>query len=267
MKSSNRIFDRIRNGKVALGINVQTSSAEIVEMAGLVGYDYVMLDWEHGSYGFDTLVSLIRAAECVGVTPIVRIPGSDEATVCRVLDAGAMGIVAPQISSLDDARKVIQAVRYKTSKGDNGTRGACPSTRSSGHLCNDWETFVQKANDQIFLALGIESLEAIQLFGEMADIGRIDSVFIGAFDLAQSMGLSGQMHHKNVVKVLEPLVQEAIRREIAIFATLTSGNDSDANKDIENWINRGASIINVVSDRRAMVQALNGRLHAVQHNQ
>jgi 4-hydroxy-2-oxoheptanedioate aldolase len=259
---SNRIFERCRAGKVALGVNVQTASAEVVEMAGAAGYDYVMLDWEHGSYGFDTLVSLIRASEAAGITPVVRIPHSDATTVCRVLDAGALGIIAPQISSVAQAREVMRAARYRTADTPEGERGACPSTRAAGHLCADWPGFVKESNDQVFLALGFESVEAIRQFPEIADAGRMDAVFIGAFDLAQSMGLSGQMYHPDVMAALQPLMDQARARRIPLFATLVSGNPEAASADIAQWIKAGAGIVNVVSDRRAIFQGLKGRLDA-----
>lgn len=259
----NRIFERTRAGQVALGVNVQTSSADIVEMAGLAGYDYVMLDWEHGSYGFDTLVGLIRAAEAAEVTPIVRIPHGEAHTVCRVLDAGAMGIVAPQIGSVAQAREVMQAARYRTASMPLGERGACPSTRTAGHLCDDWNGFAEQSNDLVYLALGFETEPAIALFDEMADAGRVDGVFIGAFDLAQSMGLSGQMYHPRVMAALQPLMDRARARGIPLHATLVSADPAAAQADIAQWTSQGAGLVNVVSDRRVVYQGLKGRLDAV----
>lgn len=262
----NRIFERNRAGDVAYGVNVQTASAEVVEMAGLAGYDYVMLDWEHGSYGFDTLVSLIRAAEATGITPIVRIPHSDATTVCRVLDAGALGIVAPQISSVEQAREVMRAARYRAADMPDGERGACPSTRASGHLCADWPAFVRRSNEEVFLALGFESEQAVRAFPEIAAAGRMDAVFIGAFDLAQSMGRPGQMYHPEVMDVLHPLMEQARERRIPSFATLVSGSPEAARTDLAPWIEAGARIVNVVSDRRAIFQGLGGRLDALRTN-
>jgi 4-hydroxy-2-oxoheptanedioate aldolase len=259
----NRIFERIRSGNHALGVNVQTASEEAVEIAGRAGYDYVMLDWEHGSYGFDRLVSLIRAAEAVDISSVVRIPHGDAVTVCRVLDAGAHGIVVPQISSVEQAREVMAAARFQSNTHEEGRRGACPSTRAAGHLCRDWTGFVTHANQDVFLALGFETVDAISMFDEMADAGRMDAVFIGAFDLAQSMGLNGQMHHPDVMAALEPLLQKAKARHIPIFATLVSADAEAARKDASAWVERGAGLINVVSDRRALYQGLSNRLDAI----
>jgi 4-hydroxy-2-oxoheptanedioate aldolase len=259
----NRIFEQLRNKRPAVGVNVQTASEEVVEMAGLAGYDYVMLDWEHGSYGFDKLVTLIRAAEAVSVSPIVRIPHADGVTVCRVLDAGAHGIVAPQINSVAQASEVMRAARFQSVSYPHGCRGACPSTRAAGHLCHDWGAYVEKSNDEIFVALGFETQESITLFGEMVDMGRMDAAFIGAFDLAQSMGLNGQMTHPDVMTALKPLISGAKQRNIPIFATLISGDPVGARKDFDAWVERGAQIVNVVSDRRAVFQGVKGRLDAI----
>jgi 4-hydroxy-2-oxoheptanedioate aldolase len=241
---------------------VQTASEEAVEIAGRAGYDYVMLDWEHGSYGFDKLVSLIRAAEAYDISAIVRIPHGDAVTVHRVLDAGAHGIVVPQISSVAQAREVMQAARFQSEAFPEGCRGACPSTRATRHLCDDWRAFVEQSNAQIFIALGFETLDAIAQFEQIADAGRMDAVFIGAFDLAQSMGLHGQMHHPDVLRALEPLLEGARSRDIPVFATLTSSDAEAVRTDIAAWRNRGARIVNVVSDRRALYQAIQSRLDA-----
>lgn len=259
---TNQILQRVRNGQVAVGINIQTSSPEMVEMVGFSQYDYAMLDWEHGSYGTDTLVQLIRASEAVGLTAIVRIPDTDPITVMRVLDAGASGLVAPQVSTVAQAEQVLRAARYFD--GSNiGNRGACPSGRATGHLVPNWKEFTARSNREVFVALGFECVESIDNFDAMADIGGMDAVFLGAFDLAQSMGYAGEMYHPEVMKQLERLMDKARARRIPVFGTLVSGSPEEARKDMEKWIGYGAQIMNVMSDRRLAMLGLKARLDAV----
>jgi 4-hydroxy-2-oxoheptanedioate aldolase len=259
----NRIHECLRSGAVAYGVNVQTSSPEIVEMVGHAGFDYAMLDWEHGSYGFDTLVELIRAAQAVDLTPIVRIPDNTPSTVCRVLDAGALGIVAPQVETAQEAIAVARAARYLETDHPFGQRGACPSTRATGHLATNWVEFSRTSNREVFVAIGFESEASIDNFHAIASAPGIDAVFIGAFDLAQAMRCPGQMQHPRVMEKLQGLLAGARELQLPVFATLTSASSHEAQADSQKWIGLGARVINTVSDRRLVSLGLRERIAAL----
>src|SRR3954452_17147477 len=113
-KKENRILQNLRKGETSVGVNIQTNSPEIVEMVGIAGFDHVMIDWEHGSFGTDSVVSMIRAAQLAEVTPIIRIPSNDEVWIKRVLDAGALGVVVPHISTREQAEAAVQSARYRS---------------------------------------------------------------------------------------------------------------------------------------------------------
>jgi 4-hydroxy-2-oxoheptanedioate aldolase len=258
----NKIKQRLREGKTAFGVNVQTSSLDIVEMVGAAGFDYAMLDWEHGSYGFDTLVNLIRAAEAYDLTPIVRVPEGTSVTIMRVLDAGAMGIVVPQVDTREQAEEALRAARFYNGR-NQGSRGACPSTRGAGHLVNGWQSFMDNSNEEIFMAIGFESEQSIRNFSEIASVPGMDAAFLGAFDLAQSMGYPGEMYHPAVMERLQVLLDSAKLAKMPVFGTLVAATPETTRQDAAKWMGLGARILNVISDRRLMSLGLQDRFNAV----
>lgn len=263
MRSShNRIKARMRAGDAAYGVNVQTAGPEIVEMVGEAGFDYVMIDWEHGSFGVESVVGMLRAAETVGVTPVVRVPDHSEQAIKRVLDAGALGIVVPQVHTAEQARQIVAHSRYFDGS-NHGDRGACPSVRGAGHLTFDWEGFTRWSNDEILLAISIESERGVGNFAEIAALDGIDALFVGTFDLAHSMGLFGQTSHPAVQAHLERLMQVARSRDLPLWATLMAAEPEEMTREAARWIELGAKVFNAISDRRLLTLGLRSRLSAM----
>jgi 4-hydroxy-2-oxoheptanedioate aldolase len=194
---NNRIWSAVREDRVALGINVQTGAPEVVEMVGAQGYDWVMIDCEHGAFGLDGAVPLIRAAESAGATPIVRVPDCRPSYVMRVLDAGAMCVVIPKVETAAQAREAVSAARYCV--GDNGgERGACPNTRATRHLPESWNDFVRWSNENVFVMVLVETRKGVENIESILDVPGSDSLGSGSFDLAQALGHSGEPNHPEV---------------------------------------------------------------------
>lgn len=255
----NQIWRKLRSGEIALGVNVQTASPEMVEMVGIAGYDHVMIDWEHGSFGVETVVAMIRAADAVGITPIVRVPGHDEAYIKRALDAGALGVVVPQVDTREQAERICAAARYFDG-ANNGARGACPSVRATGHLATNWEEFALTTNSELFVGISIESREGIRNFAEIVEVPGMSAVFLGTFDLAQSMGQFSNTRHPDVQSELQSLFPVARSKGMPVFATLMGGTPDETLAEQRRWQENGASIFNVISDRRLATLGLRNRL-------
>ena len=261
---TNKILHALRNGKTSLGINVQTNSPEILEMVGRAGYDHVMIDWEHGSFGTDAVVSMIRAAQVADVTPIVRVPSNDEVWIKRVLDAGALGIVVPHVYSRELAEAAVGAARYST-EGSLGSRGACPSIRGADHMASDWRSFAEWANENVFVAVAVESREGVAAAQEILDVPGIDALFLGTFDLAQEMGHHGDNTVPEVEEEILKLVGAAKRASVPLFSTLYRGRTpEECRHELSHWEDLGARVINTVSDRRLILHALSERLEMFQ---
>lgn len=222
-----------------------------------------MVDWEHGSFGTGAVVSMIRAAQYADITPIVRVPSNDEVWIKRVLDAGALGVVVPHISSKADAQRAVGASRYRAQKApleSLGRRGACPSVRAANHMASNWEEFVHWSNENIFVAVAIESPEGVAELQSILEVPGIDAVFLGTFDLAHDMGFYGDNSAADVVRQIDHIVTESDSANVPLFATLYRGRtDEEVQEEIAFWQEKGAAIFNTISDRRLILQGLEDR--------
>ena len=108
----NRVKEAIQKSGLAMGTFIQTASPENAEIAAACGFDFLILDMEHGSFGMDQLVHLIRGVQIGGATPMVRLPDHSETNIHKVLDAGATGIVLPGVSTAEQAGRIAHAARY-----------------------------------------------------------------------------------------------------------------------------------------------------------
>lgn len=259
----NRILSNLQEGTASRGVNVQTNSPEIVEMVGQAGFDHVMIDWEHGSFGTDAVVSMIRAAQLTQITPIVRIPSDDPVWIKRVLDAGALGVVVPHISSRKQAQAAVDAAYYRADDG-RGVRGACPSVRAANHMAADWREFAHQSNDSVFVALAIESPEGVAALPDILEVPGIDAIFLGTFDLAHDMGFYGDNSAPQVVEQVNQILAATRQAGVPLFATLYRGRtDEEVAEEFERWRDSGAQVFNTISDRRLVLQGLQDRLGQV----
>jgi 4-hydroxy-2-oxoheptanedioate aldolase len=174
----NRAKELFRNGEVVLGITSMSGSEAIV----------VILDREHGPMSVETIARLVRASEATGLTPLVRVAHNDETEIRRCLDVGAMGIVVPHI---DTAKELINAVGW-SKYPPYGSRGCALGVRASRYGSTNWDTYVQEAAKECMVIPLIESMEGVQALEEIVRIDGVDVIYLGTFDLAQSLGLSGK---------------------------------------------------------------------------
>src|SRR3990172_6210303 len=117
---TNNTKAKLTQGKVVIGAIVSSYSPETVELFGAIGYDFVMIDCEHGPMSVDQVENMVRAAEVFGITPIARIPDHADATILRFLDRGVQGIIVPHVNTREQAEAVAKASRYYP----EGHRGA-----------------------------------------------------------------------------------------------------------------------------------------------
>ncbi|MBV7486052.1 HpcH/HpaI aldolase/citrate lyase family protein [Bordetella sp. BOR01] len=248
----NRIKSAMAQGRVPLGAFVQMASPEIVEAAGHAGYDYVWIDGEHGSFGLDTTVQMIRAAEATGMTPMVRVPTADASLIMRALDAGAMGVIVPQVSTRAQAVAAVQAARYR--HGDNvaGRRGACPLTRATGHQTLDWPAYAAWANLNVMVWLLVETVEGLANLDDILTVPGVDAVVLGAFDLAVSMGHDGDRNHPAVVERLDGMIQAVRDKDVDVVGLLFDADIQAMERSRRHYVESGCRILVAGSDRRLL---------------
>lgn len=177
----NRVLQRWRDGETVLGGWLTIPSAFSAELMAYRGFDYVCLDMQHGVIGYQVAVTMIQAINATDVMPFVRVPGNDLATINRMLDAGAMGIIVPLVSTPEDAFRAVDACRYPP----QGSRSIGPTRVAIGAGADYAET----ANSQIACIPMVETREAMENLEKILDVPGIDALYVGPSDLSLSLGL------------------------------------------------------------------------------
>lgn len=220
----NRIKTLLSKGLSIFGTTVQTASPEAVEMVGHAGFDYVMIDMEHGTLDLSMVVQMLRAAEVVGLATAVRVPDHTPSLIMRVLDAGASTILAPHVSTAAQAEALAQSIKY----GPRGRRGACPYTRATGHFTEDWPQFSSRSNRETLLWGIIEDVEGVDNIDAIVESGALDAVFPGPFDLSQALGYEGDVTHSEVQALVHRVTSCADRANVNVMMILSWTNNAAA---------------------------------------
>ena len=203
----NVLKEKIKAGKKTAGAWVQIASPFTAEILSNAGFDWLMIDMEHGPGDILTLISQIHAmkgSECVS---LVRAPWNDFVIIKRILDAGAEGVLIPYVNNREETEHAVRACKYPL----DGIRGVAGSPRAPGYGQNIGN-YLQRANQEIFIMIAVETPEAVANLDEMLLVDGLDGVFIGPMDLASSMGYFGdpsQVEVQEAIRGIETKVLEA----------------------------------------------------------
>ncbi|MBI4278190.1 MAG: hypothetical protein HY660_07010, partial [Armatimonadetes bacterium] len=144
----NRLLKTLRAGHVATGLVIPILSPDVVELCGHVGFDFAFIDCEHGPIGIQGCQDMVRAADAVGITPIVRIPKDTVHEINRYLDLGAQGVIVPHVNTAADAKRAVAEAQFSP----RGHRGAASSSRAAGFgLPQDADTYFRDVNKEILV--------------------------------------------------------------------------------------------------------------------
>lgn len=188
-----------------------TSDPAFVEAAGYAGYDFVLLDMEHGPGTFENLQNLIRAANVAKVMPIVRVPRGSDIWIDRALDVGAGGVVIPQIDTAEQARYAVAAAKF----APFGTRGTCRFVRAAGYGDVPGDEYFTRAQDTVVI-IQAEGQKAFENIDEILEVEGIDIIFVGPYDLSSSLGLIGQVTHPKVEEKIKEIVAKAESKGVKV---------------------------------------------------
>jgi 4-hydroxy-2-oxoheptanedioate aldolase len=198
---------KLAAGEPAFGLSVMIPSPQMVEMAAGLGFDWVLIDCEHGTLTLETVELMIMAAEASGVTPIVRPRSRDAQDILQVMDRGAAGVQVPHINSAADARAAVAAVKFHP----EGARSLAVGTRASGYgFRGSAGAFVAQANRETLVCVQIEDEAALPSLDEILQVEGIDVFFIGPSDLSQSMGHPGNPKAKPVAEAIDAALTKIV---------------------------------------------------------
>ena len=254
MWSENKVLKKMSKRQIPYGMGIMLGNPRIVEIAGWSGFDFVQIDQEHTAFGFETIESLVRAADAVGMCSIVRVAENHPKDIARVLEAGAQGIVVPQVRNADDVRKAIDAAHYE----GKGTRGMCPVTRAARYYEPSWDRYEAWTRENIMVIPLIENAEAIENLDEICALPGIDVIGFGAGDIGQSLGVGARgISAPEVRAVFERIAKVARKHGVLMKGTPVT---ADSPAEVEHKL-REMGVGMVVSDTDALLFSRECRRH------
>nr|WP_196140137.1 aldolase/citrate lyase family protein [Aliikangiella sp. G2MR2-5] len=226
----------------------------IVEMTGYAGYDFIILDQEHLLRDAVELEHSIRAAECAGITPFVRVPAATPFFIQRALDAGAQGIVIPRVENAAQTELACKACRY----APHGTRGITGG-RNTGFGYLSLNEYTRSADQEIMLVLMIESKVGVENLDEILSVAGIDMILEGAMDLSFSLGHQSQIQHPQVQQAIKSIAEKCSRYEIPFCAIpRTEGQ-------LTYWRQQQVNAFVAGEDRGILFRALKSHLYQMKN--
>jgi len=191
----NGIKDKLARDELVLSMTVKlVRSVEIAAIARTAGFDSIYVDVEHSSFSLDTTGQICMAALALGVTPLVRVPSIAPDVISRVLDGGALGIIAPHIQSASAAAQVVRAAKFPP-LGDRSFTASLPHFQFRTLPATE---MFEALNDATMVVVMIESAEAAAAVDEIASVEGVDMLLIGTNDLCASLGIPGQLDHEKI---------------------------------------------------------------------
>ncbi len=197
---ANPLKDKLLRGKPAFGCSIMFPSPQLVEMLAYAGFDWVLLDCEHGSLSLADVEVMAMAADASGITAIGRPSSNAPEDIARIMDRGVAGVQVPHINTADDAARAVASVKF----GPGSLRGLAQGTRpDKWGFSGGGPVFTETANRSSLVIVQIEHEAALANVDDILDVPGIDVFFIGPSDLSQSMGFPGNPKAEPVAKAID----------------------------------------------------------------
>ncbi|HWE63452.1 MAG TPA: aldolase/citrate lyase family protein [Chloroflexota bacterium] len=231
----NAVKRKLAAGETALGIFVSFDAPFLLEIFGYCGFDFLVIDAEHGALDPHHVEGMVRAAEGTDATPLVRVPQNSPQILLRYLDVGPQGVLIPWCQSAAEAEAAVQSTRYYP-EGRRGLAGVRAAKYGVGQPLPD---YVQQANAELMVVVQIETTTALDALPEMLQVPGVDVFFIGPNDLSQSLGYPARPD--------EPVVQEAIGHALdqIMRAGKTAGIMVRNAQEAQRYRDRGVRFITI----------------------
>jgi 2-dehydro-3-deoxy-L-rhamnonate aldolase len=239
----------IAKGDVQIGLWLSTATPYIAEIAATTGYDWMLLDGEHGPNTIQTQFSQLQAIAPYSSHPVIRVTEGDKTLVKQALDIGAQTLLVPMINTAEEAREMVSSMRYPPA-GVRGVGASIARASRWGRVSD----YMQKAEENLCLLVQAESKAAIDNLDEILKVDGVDGVFIGPADLSASLGYTDNAGHPE----MQAIIEKSIKRIKAMGkAAGTLAVDPEMAKKCIEW---GASFVAVAVDTMLFTHALDTNL-------
>src|SRR6202521_976936 len=246
---TNPVKERMRTGDVALGLPVRMGrSAEIAHIAKATGHDFIFIDVQHSIFNLETIAHIAHAAMAIGIAPLVRVRGVQDPDVSLLLDNGVSGIVYPDVSSADDARKAVDTCKF----GAVGKRSVCGGYPHFHYRSVPLAESVRQLNESCLLVCMIETVEGLNNIEAIAAVDGVDVIHVGSNDLLVNMGKPGKFDDPEIVAAQDRVIATA--KKHGKFAGC--GGNRDVERQVQA-IRRGAQFVTTQTDIGFLTAAAN----------
>jgi 2-dehydro-3-deoxyglucarate aldolase len=249
----NRFKRDLREGKLQIGCWSSLASPLSTEILGLAGFDWLLLDGEHSPNDLNTFILQLMALKDSVSAPVVRPQANDPVQIKRLLDAGFYNFLIPFVESAEEAGRAVAATLYPP----EGIRGVSLAMRGNRH--GTIPDYLRVSNQNIVVAVQIESRAGVENVHDICDVAGIDAVFVGPSDLAAGLGHTGNPAHPDVQAAIEQVFAAAAQ------AGVPAGILAPAEADARKYIAMGATMVAVGGDQglfRAATQGLRDKFAA-----
>lgn len=234
-----RIREKISKKELVVGTLVTSSDPVISEALCSCGFDFIWIDGEHQPLDKKDIDLHVMAVRGAGAAPFVRVPWNDPVLVKPILDMGPAGIIFPFIKTAEDAERAVKSCRYPPL----GIRGFGPR-RANQFSKMDMDDYLEKSMKDPWVIIMVEHIDAVNNLEEIVKVEGVDSIVVGPDDLSGSIGLLTKTRHQEVIKLLDKIAGICKRANIPFGAGMGTADM----RNIEDWINRGASWLLVDND-------------------
>lgn len=248
----NQLKRKLKRGEVVLGPFINCAYPAFIEICGHAGFDFAIIDLEHGALHTLVAEDLCRAADCVGLAPVVRVRKNDAPQIQRALDIGSAGVQVPQIETKADAEAVVRGAKYSPL----GARGLSFYTRAGVYSAAGTQ-ITDQLNEESLTVVHVEGKRGVDNIEQIISVPHIDAIFLGPYDLSQSLGIPGQVRDPRVIKLMSQCIT-LIRN-----AGKAAGTFADTPEIAKQWIDAGVQYVALGVDVGIFLRACEALVKAV----
>ena len=238
--------EKFKDGGLVIGTMIsEIRNPNLAWMLIQSGFDYFIIDNEHGAYSPETVSNMIAAARGAGIAVIVRIPEIRREAIMKPLDSGAAGLLVPMVNTAEQAREIMTYAKYPPM----GNRGVALSRAHSAYGRPNAAEYIEQANRKTFIAVQAESPQAIENLDSIASTPGVDAIFVGPADLSVSMGIPGQLTHPKEVEAIAKVID--VCRQHNVIPGIHMSNV----ETLKGWIGKGMRFVSFSSDVDLLARA------------
>lgn len=245
--TNNTVINKLKSGKTIYGTCITSNAPLWGKAAQNAGLDFVFLDTEHVPLERMEIAAMCQLYCALGIAPMVRIPSPDPFRACQMIDAGARGIVAPYIETVEQVKEMVGALKYRPLKG----KRLKEILENPDAIEPELKSYLENYNRGNLCIINIESIPAVRNLDELLKIPGLDGVFIGPHDLSVNMGLPEMYDHPDFEKEVENIIRKCRENNIAVGIHFSEIPERQV-----KWMKVGVNIIVHSSDIAIFSQKL-----------